>query len=178
MRAELASASPSTSSLVTASPSLLHPAVECLTFSLGTVEYGIDILKVQEIRGYEAPTALPNAPAHVKGVLNLRGVIVPVFDLRLKLDCAKASFDAVTVTVILSLANRVTGVVVDAVRDVVELASSQIKPAPALNGAGHTDCITGLASLQQDGTERMLVLLDIEKLFAGACAAEEINVVH
>lgn len=160
------------------SQALPAPAHECLTFSLGSVEYGIDILKVQEIRGYEAPTALPNAPEHVKGVLNLRGVIVPVFDLRVKFNCAAASFDALTVTVILNLLDRVIGVVVDAVRDVVELSPSQVKPAPPLQGDGQTDCITGLASLLHEGGQRMLVLLDIEQLFASAAAGEENHAVQ
>jgi purine-binding chemotaxis protein CheW len=156
----------------------IQSALEYLTFKLGAVEYGIDILKVQEIRGYEAPTGLPNAPECVKGVLNLRGVIVPVFDLRVKFNCETAAFDALTVTVILSLSDRVIGVVVDAVRDVVELSPSQIKPAPSFSVAPYAECVTGIASTQQDGAERMLVLLDIEQIIAGATFVSDITAVR
>ena len=145
----------------------LASALEYLTFKLGGVEYGIDILKVQEIRGYEAPTGLPNAPECVKGVLNLRGVIVPIFDLRVKFNCASAAFDALTVTVILNLPGRVIGAVVDAVRDVIELTTNQIKAAPPFGDAPYSDYVTGIASLQQEGAERTLVLLDIEQAMFG-----------
>jgi purine-binding chemotaxis protein CheW len=153
-------------------------ALEYLTFKLGAVEYGIDILKVQEIRGYEVPTGLPNAPEHIKGVLDLRGVIVPIFDLRVKFNCESVPFNALTVTVILTLSDRVIGVVVDAVRDVIELTPGQIKSAPPFRGATYADCVTGIATLHQDGAERLLVLLDIEQLFAGAAVAADISAVH
>jgi len=138
----------------------LAPPGEYLTFCLGGEAYGIDILKVQEIRSYEAPTRIANTPHHVKGVVNLRGVIVPIIDLRLKLGCERADFDAFTVVIVLSIAGRVAGAVVDAVADVVLLDAKAIKPAPALGGGVDARFITGIAS-QGD---RTLVLADIEAL--------------
>jgi purine-binding chemotaxis protein CheW len=138
---------------------------EYLSFRLGTVEYGIDILKVQEIRGYEQPTRIANAPDYLKGVLLLRGVIVPVMDLRVK-QGQPANFDNLTVTVILNLEKNPMAVVVDAVSDVVTLAPEHIRPTPHFDGAVNADHILGLGSLGEPGQERMFVLLDIEKLLA------------
>lgn len=138
---------------------------EYLTFRLGAEEYGIGILRVQEIRGYEAPTRLPGAPACVRGVLNLRGAIVPVVDLRTRFGVEPA-FDAATVTVVLNVGGRTIGAVVDAVSDVVDLGNGQIKPAPAFHGGGGASHITGIGSLRQGDRERMLILLDIEQLMA------------
>jgi purine-binding chemotaxis protein CheW len=135
---------------------------EFLTFRLGGEEYGIDILKVQEIRGYEPPTRIANAPGFIKGVTNLRGTIVPIVDLRLKFELGEAEYNAFTVVIILNVANRVVGVVVDSVSDVMELASDQIREAPEFNGAVGSNHIMGLGSLG----ERMLILMDIEKLMA------------
>jgi len=138
---------------------------EFLTFRLGAESYGIPILKVQEIRGYEKPTAIANAPAFIKGVINLRGVIVPILDLRIKFQLGDVRYDEFTVAIILNVAGRVIGVVVDAVSDVVVLASESIRPAPEFATAVFdTRYITGLGTL--DG--QMLILLDIEKLVTGA----------
>lgn len=141
---------------------------ECLSFCLGGEEYGIDILKVQEIRGYEQPTRMTGAPDFVKGVLNLRGVIVPILDLRLKFGMPNPSYDALTVTVILALNQRVVGVVVDSVSDVVELTPEQVKRVPEFSGYVDSTCITGIGTLEQAGRERMLILLNIEKLMGSS----------
>jgi purine-binding chemotaxis protein CheW len=133
---------------------------EFLTFRLGEAEYAIDILKVQEIRGWESPTAIANTPDFIKGVINLRGTIVPIVDLRLKFNMTEARYDEFTVVIILSFARRVVGVVVDAVSDVTTLAAQQIRPAPEFGGALDTKFITGLGTV----SERMLILVDIEKL--------------
>ncbi|AKJ31033.1 chemotaxis protein CheW [Caldimonas brevitalea] len=133
---------------------------EYLTFRLGNEEYGIDILKVQEIRGYEEPTHIANAPAFIKGVVNLRGVIVPIVDLRMRFGCASADYTDFTVTIILNLKNRVVGAVVDAVSDVMELPVDSIKPAPEMSSVVDAKFITGLGQVG----DRMLILLDIESL--------------
>ncbi|GKS86709.1 chemotaxis protein CheW [Acidovorax sp. SUPP1855] len=137
-------------------------AREYLTFRLDQEEYGIDILKVQEIRGYEPPTRIANAPDFIKGVTNLRGTIVPIVDMRLKFSCSKAEYNSFTVVIILNLRNRVVGIVVDSVSDVMELNSDQIRVAPEVESTIDTNCIVGLGSVG----ERMLILLDIEKLMA------------
>ena len=143
--------------------STANGAREYLTFRLDQEEYGIDILKVQEIRGYEPPTRIANAPAFIKGVVNLRGTIVPIVDMRLKFHCAQAQYDSFTVVIILSLLERVVGIVVDSVSDVLELAPDSIRPAPQIDSAIDSSCILGLGAVG----ERMLILLDIEKLMAG-----------
>uniref|UniRef100_UPI0028ADC782 chemotaxis protein CheW n=1 Tax=Pulveribacter sp. TaxID=2678893 RepID=UPI0028ADC782 len=125
--------------------------------------YGIDILKVQEIRGYETPTRIAQAPAFIKGVTNLRGTIVPIVDMRLRFACARADYDTFTVVIILNLRERVVGIVVDSVSDVMELAAENIRPAPDVDSAIDAACIRGLGSVG----ERMLILLDIEKLMSG-----------
>ena len=135
-------------------------AREYLTFRLGQEEYGIDILKVQEIRGYEQPTRIANAPEFIKGVVNLRGTIVPIVDMRLRFDCAQAEYNSFTVVIILNLRERVVGIVVDSVSDVMELAPEAVRPAPDIESAIDSGCILGLGSVG----ERMLILLDIEKL--------------
>jgi purine-binding chemotaxis protein CheW len=139
-----------------------------LSFRLGDEEYGIDILKVQEIRGYEAPTRIAGAPAFIKGVVNLRGVIVPIVDLRLKFGLDSAAYDGFTVAIILNVAARVVGIVVDSVSDVVELTLEQVRPAPEFNGAVDANHITGLGALRQGETERLLILTDIEQLIGSA----------
>ena len=137
---------------------------EFLTFRLGAEEYGIDILKVQEIRSYEQPTRIANAPAFIKGVVNLRGVIVPIVDLRLKLGCESAEYNHFTVVIVLNVKGRVVGAVVDSVSDVLELGGDQIRPAPATNATIDTSYITGIGSV----AERMLILMDIEALMSSA----------
>ena len=141
---------------------------EYLTFRLGAEEYGIDILKVQEIRCYEPPTRIANAPAFMKGVVNLRGVIVPIVDLRLKLGCAAAEVNAFTVVIVLNVRGRVVGAVVDSVSDVLELGQDSIRPAPEMSSAIDIGFITGIASPPSDDRERMLLLMDIEALMASA----------
>jgi purine-binding chemotaxis protein CheW len=137
-------------------------AREYLTFRLDKEEYGIDILKVQEIRGYEPPTRIANAPAFIKGVVNLRGTIVPIVDMRLKFNCDQADYNSFTVVIILNLRNRVVGIVVDSVSDVLELSPDHIKAAPDIESVIDNGCILGLGSI----AERMLILLDIEKLMS------------
>jgi purine-binding chemotaxis protein CheW len=140
-------------------------AREFLTFRLGAESYGIEILKVQEIRGYEQPTSIANAPTFIKGVINLRGVIVPILDLRIKLRLGAANYDEFTVVIILNVARRMVGVVVDAVSDVVALAPDSIRPSPEFaSSVFDTQYITGLGTL--DG--QMLILLDIERLITSA----------
>lgn len=133
---------------------------EFLTFTLGDEEYGLDILKVQEIRGYDAVTAIANAPAFIKGVINLRGIIVPIVDMRIKFNLGKVEYNEFTVVIILNVANRVIGMVVDGVSDVITLKSEEIKPAPEFGSAFDTEYLTGLGTLD----ERMLILVDIERL--------------
>lgn len=141
------------------------PRSEFLTFRLGPESYGIDILKVQEIRGYENPTAIANAPAFIKGVTNLRGVIVPILDLRVKFNLPDPKYDEFTVVIILNVAQRVVGVVVDSVSDVLSLAGDAIRPAPDFASATFdTRYITGLASVD----ETLLILLDIERLMTSS----------
>lgn len=137
-------------------------AREYLTFRLDQEEYGIDILKVQEIRGYEPPTRIANAPDFIKGVTNLRGTIVPIVDMRLKFNCSRAEYNSFTVVIILNLRNRVVGIVVDSVSDVMELLAENIRSAPDIDSAIDNNCILGLGSVN----ERMLILLDIEKLMS------------
>ncbi len=149
-------------------------AREYLTFRLGKEEYGIDILKVQEIRSYDAVTAIANAPEFIKGVVNLRGTIVPIVDLRIKFNVGDAHYDAFTVVIILNIARRVVGVVVDSVSDVLTLQGGQIKPAPEFATTLNTQYILGLGTVD----ERMLILVDIEQLMTGADMALMADVVH
>jgi len=141
---------------------------EFLTFRLGEEEYGIDILRVQEIRSYEAPTRIANAPAFLKGVVNLRGVIVPIVDLRLKLGCPSAEYNGFTVVIVLNVRGRVVGAVVDSVSDVLELGKGEIKPAPELNSNIDAAYITGIGAVKNGDVERMLILMDIEALMSSA----------
>lgn len=141
-----------------------HLRGEYLTFRLGQEEYGIDILKVQEIRSYEAPTRIANAASCFKGVVNLRGVIVPIVDLRIKFGCESAEYNGFTVVIVLNIRGRVVGAVVDSVSDVLELPGEAVRPAPDMDTRQDTSFITGIASLQ----DRMLILLDIERLMGSA----------
>lgn len=133
---------------------------EFLVFSLGDEEYAIDILKVQEIRGYENVTRIANAPDFIKGVTNLRGVIVPIVDLRIKFHFDKVEYGGQTVVIVVNVADRVVGIVVDGVSDVMTLTPDQIKPAPEFGVTLSSDFLSGLGSLE----DRMLVLVDIDKL--------------
>jgi purine-binding chemotaxis protein CheW len=155
----------STSNGTATAPQALQTGIaqEYLTFTLGREEYGVDILKVQEIRGYEKPTSIANAPAFIKGVVNLRGTIVPIVDLRIKFDLGAAEYNQFTVVIILNVAGRVVGVVVDGVSDVVGLTAEQMRAAPDFSSSFDTRYITGLGTVD----ERMLILVDIEKLMSG-----------
>lgn len=135
-------------------------AGEFLTFRLGEEEYGIEILKVQEIRGYDAVTTIANAPSFIKGVINLRGVIVPIVDLRIKFGVGQADYNQFTVVIVLNVGSRVVGIVVDSVSDVMTLTSEQIKPAPEFSSSFDTRYLTGIGAID----DRMLILVDIERL--------------
>ncbi len=137
---------------------------EYLAFTLGGEEYGIDILRVQEIRGYEPVTRIANAPGFIKGVVNLRGTIIPVVDMRIKLELGEPVYDQFTVVIILNIAGRVVGMVVDSVSDVIMLKPEQMRPAPELGSAFDSSHLVGLGDLG----ERMLILVDIDKLMSSA----------
>lgn len=131
-----------------------------LTFRLNGQDYGMPILKVQEIKGWDKITPIPNSPAYIKGVLNLRGVIVPVIDLRLRFGLPEAERDAFTVVIVANVKGRLAGIVVDAVSDVINFSSEQLCDAPEYEGQQNREFIKGLA--QVDG--KLLVLLDIDRL--------------
>jgi len=137
---------------------------EFLAFTLGREEYGIDILKVQEIRGYENVTRIANAPEFIKGIVNLRGIIVPIVDMRIRFNLGVPTYDQFTVVIILNIAGRIVGMVVDSVSDVTTLTPEQIKPAPEMGTVLDTDYLIGLGTLD----ERMLILMDIDKLMSSA----------
>ena len=142
-----------------------HGGNEYLSFTLGKEEYGIEILKVQEIRSYEAVTTIANAPEFIKGVVNLRGTIVPIVDMRIKFNLGEVDYTEFTVVIVLNVVGRVVGMVVDSVSDVISLGSEQIRPAPDFSSSTFdTQYITGLGTIDQ----RMLILVDIEKLMGGA----------
>ena len=148
------------------SPIVAAPSVrplEFLAFTLGQEEYGIDIQKVQELRGYDAVTRIANAPEHIKGVVNLRGIIVPIIDMRIKFNLGAPTYDQFTVVIILNIASRVMGMVVDSVSDVITLTPEQVKPAPEMGSVLDTEYLIGLGTLD----ERMLILVDIDKLMSG-----------
>ena len=133
---------------------------EFLTFTLGPEEYGLEILKVQEIRSFDTVTTIPNAPAFLKGVINLRGVIVPIIDMRMKFNLNEIKYNEFTVVIILNIAGRVMGIIVDGVSDVVSLSENEIKPAPEFGSIFSAEYILGLGTVEQ----RMLILVDIERL--------------
>ena len=137
---------------------------EFLAFTLGSEEYGIDILKVQEIRGYEAVTRIANAPEFIKGVINLRGIIIPVIDMRIKFNLGTPVYDQFTVVIILNILGRVMGMVVDSVSDVTTLSADQVRPPPEMGSAFSIDYMIGLGTVD----ERMLILVDIDKLMSSA----------
>lgn len=133
---------------------------EFLTFTVGDEEYAIDILKVQEIRGYDAVTRVANSPEYIKGVINMRGVIVPVVDMRIKFHLGNVTYDEFTVMIILNLGHRIVGMVVDSVSDVIALRPEEIRPAPDFGSTFDTQYLLGLASVG----DRMAIVVDIEKL--------------
>jgi len=140
---------------------------QALTFALGQEVYGVDILRVKEIRGWTPVTRIPQSPAAVLGVLNLRGAIVPIVDLRVRFAMQSAEFNAVTVVIVLSLrtvdGQRECGIVVDSVRDVVDIAANSVRPAPTMHGCQANEVIEGITTLG----EQMLVLLDADRLVSG-----------
>ncbi|MCF8156241.1 MAG: chemotaxis protein CheW [Rhodoferax sp.] len=135
-----------------------------LTLRLGDEDYAIDIMRVQEIRSYEEPTKMANSPSFIKGVINLRGVIVPIVDLRMKLNISKVDYNEFTVVIILRLHGTVIGAVVDAVSDVVDLDANMIKDAPQFESAIDARFILGLATVG----ERMLIVMNMEALLSNA----------
>jgi purine-binding chemotaxis protein CheW len=137
---------------------------EFLAFKLGSEEYGIDILSVQEIRSYEAPTRMANAPAFIKGVINLRGVIVPIIDMRIKFNLSQVNYDSFTVVIVLNIGKQVVGMVVDSVSDVISLAPEQLRPVPEFSSAIDSDHLLAIGSVDK----RMLILLDIERLMSAS----------
>lgn len=141
-----------------------NSSLEFLSFTLGKEEYGISIQKVQELRGYDIVTRIASAPEFVKGVVNLRGIIVPIIDMRIKFNLGTPTYDQFTVVVILNVTDRVVGMVVDSVSDVITLTPEQIKPAPDMNSTMTSDYLVGLGTID----ERMLILIDIDKLMSSA----------
>jgi len=137
---------------------------EFLSFRLGQEEYGVDILKVQEIRGYDTVTRIPETPIFIKGVINLRGTIVPVIDMRLKFNLGSAEYNDFTVMIILNIGQRVIGMVVDSVSDVIQLKDEQIREVPEFGGVINTRFVMGIGTFD----DRMLILVDIEKLMSGS----------
>ena len=145
---------------------------QVLTFTLGAETYGVDILRVQEIRGWSPVTRIPQSPPHVLGVLNLRGSIVPIIDMRMRFHLEHAEYTPLTVIIVLSVEStsgrRDLGMVVDGVSDVIDVDSARIKPAPDLGGQANTDFIRGLASV----ADHMVMLLDVDRLVGGDVVAE------
>ncbi|MGB6054077.1 MAG: chemotaxis protein CheW [Burkholderiaceae bacterium] len=138
--------------------------LEFLAFTLGSEEYGIDIQKVQELRGYGTVTRIANAPEFIKGVVNLRGSIVPIIDMRLKFKLGTPVYGQFTVVIVLNVGGGIVGMVVDGVSDVVTLRSDQIRPAPEMGAIVNVDYLIGLGALDQ----RMLILIDIDRLMSSA----------
>ena len=139
----------------------VSPSHELLVFRLSSEEYAIDIQHVQEIRTYDSVTRIANAPKFIKGVINLRGTIVPIVDLRIKFDFSDPAYDEFTVAIVLNIGRRVIGVVVDGVSDVVTVDEGAIHPAPAL-GSLDTEYLRGLVQL--DG--RLVIVVDIRRLLS------------
>ncbi|WP_408057963.1 chemotaxis protein CheW [Undibacterium flavidum] len=135
-----------------------------LAFTLGDEEYGLALLQVQELREYEKVTQIANAPAFLKGVINLRGIIVPIMDLRIKLNLANITYNELTVVIILNIRGRTVGMVVDSVSDVISLNLRDMKPAPEMGTTVGTDYLTGLGIID----ERMIILVDIERMLSSS----------
>lgn len=138
------------------------PAKEFLTFVLGDENYALDIMTVKEIRGYEPATRIANAPSYIKGVINLRGDIVPIVDLRIKFDIGEATYNEWTIVIMLNVHDRVVGIVVDGVSDVMNLEAEDIKPAPEFGVAFDSRYLHGLAALE----DQMVIIVDIEELIS------------
>ena len=135
---------------------------EFVTFTLAGEEYGVNIERVLEFIGYRPLTRIPNVPDFIQGMLNLRGSVVPVFDLRQKFGMPPKKYDKYTVIIITEIGSRIMGAIVDAVSDVVTLSSADIQDAPTLSSSIRTDFIRGMASRD----DKFLILLDIERIFS------------
>ena len=159
---------------MTTSASTSAAGGQFLTFRLGDESFGLEILRVQEIKGYSAITPLPNAPPHVKGVMNLRGAVVPIVDLRQKFGMAPTEYTRFTVIVLVTLGTKLVGLVVDAVSDVIELAASDIEPPPDLDASIDLSCLTGLGK----SGEQLITLLDIDRLVTFGAPADAATVTH
>lgn len=148
----------------TAQHALSHAVAqrEFLTFVLGEEHYALDIMAVKEIRGYEPVTRIANAPGFIKGVLNLRGDIVPIVDLRMKFNVGEASYTEFTIVIMLNVEGRIVGVVVDGVSDVIALAEEEVRPPPEFGVAFDSQYLVGLATID----EQLVILVDIEKLIS------------
>jgi purine-binding chemotaxis protein CheW len=131
-----------------------------LTFSLGQQQYGIEILRVQEIKGYTTVTAVPNMPPHIKGVMNLRGTVVPVVDLRARFGMSESEYTRFTVIIVVNLGTRVVGLIVDSVTDVLDIPSSDVVPAPDMGVGVDTSLLAGMAKSE----DRLISLLTIERV--------------
>jgi purine-binding chemotaxis protein CheW len=142
-----------------------------LTFTLGAEEYGVEILKVQEIKGYSAITPIPNTPSYVKGVMNLRGAIIPIVDLRAKLAMPEAAYNQFTVIIVVRVGPKTVGVVVDAVSDVLNIPAKDVQPTPDFGAQVDARFISGLAKTG----DRLVVLLDIDKVLGGESALSAVN---
>jgi purine-binding chemotaxis protein CheW len=139
-----------------------------LSFALGEEQYGIDILRVQEIKGYSGITPIPNTPAHIRGVMNLRGTVIPVVDLRAKFHLETRAYDKFTVIIVVTVGVRIIGLVVDAVSDVLDISRADIRPAPDLESGGDSHFISGMVHVG----EHLVVLLDIATLLNGDSLVE------
>jgi len=147
-------------------------AAQYLTFVCAGEEYGVDILRVQEIKGWDGVTRVPYSPAYLLGVMNLRGVIVPVIDLRMRFGLERRAADSSTVVVVVRVhgarGEKTAGIVVDAVSDVHSIAKEQLKPTPELGGGGSGACVCGLATV----AGKMVMLLDIDTLVASCIESD------
>jgi len=144
-----------------------NEAGQYLSFTLNNEGYGVDILRVQEIRGWESVRKLPNTPDYIKGVLDLRGVVVPIVDLRMRFAMGSAEYLPTTVIIILSVKlgddeQHLVGAVVDSVSDVLDISAADLKPAPRIGVTINNRFLKGMVTI--DG--RMVVLLEVDRLFA------------
>ena len=161
----------STSSSTRSTGKASAAAQEFLAFKLGDEEYGMDILKVQEIRSYEAPTKIANAPDFIKGVVTLRGIIVPIVDMRMKFQLERVDYNEFTVVIIINVGAKVWGMVVDGVSDVIHLSPEQIKPLPEFSASVDSDYLLGMGSID----DRMVLLADVSRLMVGVHIAHEVE---
>jgi purine-binding chemotaxis protein CheW len=145
-------------------PKSLVAASQFLTFSLGQEEYGIELLKVQEIKGYSAITPIPNTPPYIKGVMNLRGAVIPIVDLRIRFGMEAIQYTQFNVIIVINVGAKVMGLLVDAVSDVLNVAPEDIRPAPDFGAHADTRFISGMASVG----DKVAVLLDIDTLLSDA----------